>query len=336
MDSSQSESCRQWLTDYLRHRASLASQDSDFHCDPACDRPGCKNPDLQIPVSLIDLLGASHYLKEPVGEIFRRHYILGLFCNDREDWLRTVTVRLHKPCPFLDNDLCGLYPVRPLPCMLFPEYLVSRGTFAAHAAKDQFREYLCLRRPLHLSPARAQAVAKLRSLFERELLISSYYLFNDGLCHIDFSNMVKEDSWAARIELPFSPSDETAQEGRAGLCARHLPDFPEVASPQSLQGSNKGGSSGKQEARRLITHQDLELIFGRELAGSQPFAGVEEKISNLDTKEGQAQFLQLFQDQRLYQKLRQAGDDRALVFQFMKGKFRARRRSIMPAEYKFY
>jgi hypothetical protein len=136
-------------------------------------------------------------------------------------------------------------------------------------------------------------------MYERELLLSSYYLFNDGLCHIDFSNVIEE----------LSPAGENASSAKAD----------EVAEPQ-----------------RFLTNQDLEEFFRERLAGSPPFAGVEEKISHLDTWEGQAQFLQIFQDQRIYQKLRQAGDDRALVFQFAKGKFKARRRSIMPAECKYY
>ena len=59
--SSQAGNPRQGLAAYLRHRADLASYKSDFHCDPACTRPGCKNQDLQIPVSIIDLLGAALY-----------------------------------------------------------------------------------------------------------------------------------------------------------------------------------------------------------------------------------------------------------------------------------
>jgi hypothetical protein len=42
------------------------------------------------------------------------------------------------------------------------------------------------------------------------------------------------------------------------------------------------------------------------------------------------------QDELLMKKLRQSGDDRALVFRFIKGKLKAKRRSIIPTEYKFY
>jgi Fe-S-cluster containining protein len=296
--SFQSNNPHTWLSEYLRTRAQLASQDSDFQCDPGCARPGCKNRDLQVPVTIIDLLGVAQYLEEPVSSIFRRHYILGLFSDDRDGWLRTVALCLKKPCPFLENDLCSIYPVRPLPCMLFPEYLVSRGTFAAHAAQDQFRDYLCLRRPLVLSPERAKVVLKLRSMFEREMVLSAHHLFHHGPCHIDFSTIANEPAPAGSSVVALSE---------------------EKPKPQSS-----------------LTNQDLEHYFRERFGQFPPFVGVADRISHLDTQEGQAQFRDFFQNDLLYRKLRQAGDDRALVYRLKKGKLRVKRRSILPAELKFY
>lgn len=298
MNTSLSANPRQWLTEYLRTRENLGSRDSDFRCDPACLRPGCKNPDLQVPVSIVDLLGVASHLNTTVSEIFHRCYVLGLFSDDREDWITTVAVRLQKPCPFLEQDLCRIYPVRPLPCMLFPEYLVSRGTFASYAAKTQFRDYLCVHRPLRLSPQRTRAVAGLRDLWEREMLVSSYYLFDHGPCYIDFGNLA-----AALV---------AGDSGTIDLEAKQ-PELP-----------------------KRLTHQDLERFFREALAAFPPFAGAAERIGHLDDRERQAGFLQLLQDDRLVKKLRQAGDDRALVYQFQKGKLQARRRGIVPTEYKFY
>jgi Fe-S-cluster containining protein len=288
----------QGLSKYLGARNELGSRDSEYSCDPACRRPGCTNQDIQVMVSVVDLLGAAHYLDQPVSELFRRHYFLGLFANDREDLLRMVAVQLRKPCPFLEHSRCGIYPVRPLPCMLFPEYLVTRGTFPAHAAKEQFRDFLCLKRPLELSPARTRAVLKLRDLFEQEMLLSAYYLFGHSPCHIDFGN--------------FALEHEPAGPKRPGADPEAGPKRP-----------------------RAITHQDLEQFFGERLAGLPPFAGAGDRIGNLDGQEGQEQVLRLWQDDRLLKKLRQYGDDRALVFRLKKGKLKGRRRSILPAEYKF-
>jgi Fe-S-cluster containining protein len=292
---------RQWLAAYFNTRAHLASYGSDFHCDPACTRPGCKNHDLQVPVSLIDLLGAALHRDESVSANYQRHYSLGLLSNEREDWLRMVSLKLKKPCPFLKNDLCGIYPVRPLACVLFPEYLVSAGTFEAHAGKDHFRDYLCLRRPLLLSPERTRIVAKLRIMWERENLLSSFYLFNSGSCHVDFSNLIKE-----LLHL---------QE------AESLRDMEFAESPRP---------------RRIIPHQGLERFFLERIAPCPPFSGVSKKIYHLNSLEGQGRFLQFWQDDLLVKKLMQGRDDRTLVCRFIKGRLQTKRRSLTPTEYKFW
>ena len=85
-----------------------------------------------------------------------------------------------------------------------------------------------------------------------------------------------------------------------------------------------------------MSNQVMDTFFYDRLATFPPFQGVDEKIQSLDTQEGQVRFLNLLQDDLLVKKLRQAGDDRALVFRFVKGKLQARRRGIVPTEYKFY
>jgi Fe-S-cluster containining protein len=297
--SSQAENPRQWLAEYLRQRADLASYKSDFVCNPACTRPGCKNQDLQIPVSVIDLLGAALYRDTPVSATYPGSYSLGLLSNEREDWIRTVSLRLQKPCPWLENDRCSIYPVRPLPCILFPEYLANEGTFEANARQDHFRDYLCFQRPIPLSPERAGVMTQLKKMWKRESLISSFYLFNHGRGHIDFSNLIQELSHAA-------------------------------GSPREV------ASGGEMGPRRIIPHRVIERFFLQRIAGCQPFAGLSEKIHHLDTREGQEEFRQLWQDDRLMKKLKQCGDDRALVFRLVKGKLQAKRRSLSPPEYKFY
>ena len=297
--SSQAENPRQWLAAYLRNRADLASYKSDFHCDPTCTRPGCKNQDLQVPVSIIDLVGAAMHRDKSVSATYPGNYSLGLLSNEREDWIRIVTLRLKKPCPFLENDRCSIYPVRPLPCILFPEYLVNEGTFEANARKDHFKDYLCFQRPIPLSPERAKVMTQLKKMWKRESLISSFYLFNHGRCHIDFSNLIKELSDEARSQ-------------------------------------REAESAGELEPLRIIPNQVMEHFFLKHIAECQPFAGVREKIDHLDNREGQVEFLQLLQDDRLMKKLKQCGDDRALVFRFVKGKLQAKRRSLSPPEYKFY
>jgi len=290
---------RTWLAAYLRTRAHLASLGSEFHCDPACTRPGCTSKDLQVQVSIVDLLGVARHLEEPVAALYRRYYSLGLFAEERTDWLRMVAVKLRKPCPFLANGLCGIYPVRPLPCILFPEYLAAEDKLAAYVANAHFRDFLCLRRPFQLSPERAGIMARLKKMWTRETLISSFYLFNHASCHLDFSNLTGE-----LLEAANRPGEGAAEEH---------PEF-----------------------EGTIPHRVLEGYFLEHLVPCPPFAGVEEKIAQLGNRETQEQFLRLLQDDRLHRRLKQRGEDRAPVYRFSKGKLKAGRRSLLPGEYKFY
>jgi hypothetical protein len=80
----------------------------------------------------------------------------------------------------------------------------------------------------------------------------------------------------------------------------------------------------------------LERFFLEHIAKCPPFAGVSDKIDYLHNLEGQAHFLQLLKDDLLLKKLKKAGDDRALVFRFAKGKLQAKKRSLIPAASKYY
>jgi len=289
----------QWLAGYFHTRAHLASRESDFHCNPACTRPGCRNISILVPVSLVDLLGVARHCQKSVAATYQRYYALGLFPHEQNDWIRKVALRLNKPCPFLEQDLCRIYPVRPLACVLFPEDLVRTGRFEIEAGKELFKEFLCLRSPMLLSPQRAEIVWRIKEMWEREMLISSYYLFNHGRCHLDVSNLTQEFLQVA------------ATLGEAGALENPAPP-------------------------NAIPNQVVELFFQKRLAGCQPFAGVGEKIALLDNREGQGQLLQLFQDDGLMQKLWRKWDDRDLVFRFAKGKLKSTRRSLLPHEYRFY
>jgi Fe-S-cluster containining protein len=289
----------QWLTAYFHLRAHLASWKSDFHCYPDCTRPGCKNENLPVPVSLVDLLGVAWHHHDLVVAKYQSHYTLGLIQTEHHEWIRKVSLRLKKPCPFLENDLCGIYPVRPLACVLFPEYLVREGRFAAVAGQEQFQDFLCVHRPLPLSPQRAEVIGRLKNMWEREILLSNYYLFTYGHCYIDFNDQTKELLQAAGTFMD-------------------------------------GESSEKSELRATIPNHLMERFFRERLAGCQTFDGLETKISRLDTPEGQVQFLNLLDDDLLVKKLMAEWHDQDLIFRFVKGKLKRTRRSLLPTEYSFY
>ena len=80
----------------------------------------------------------------------------------------------------------------------------------------------------------------------------------------------------------------------------------------------------------------MEQFFLEHIARCQPFAGAREKLYHLDNRAGQVEFLRFLQDDLLMKKLKKCGDDRALVFRYVKGKLQAKRRSLSPPEGKFY
>lgn len=253
---------------------------------------------MLVQVSVIDLVGAALHQDESVSAMFKRNYSLGLAPNERGEWLRLVTLRLKKPCPFLDNDRCRIYPVRPLPCILFPEYLIHEGSFQEHARKELFKDFLCLQGVISLSPERLKVITQLRRMMDRESLASSFYLFNRGACHIDFSKLTRE-----------------------------LADAAESQREAPLAGK---------EPLRIIPNLVLEQFFLEHIATLPPFAGVSEKIVHLDTQAGQLEFIHGFQDDQLLKNLKTHEDDRAFAFRYVRGALQASRRSLPTPEVIFY
>jgi Fe-S-cluster containining protein len=280
------------LTAYFHTRWELAATASEFHCDPDCTRPGCKREDLQIPVSLMDLLGAARYRRESVAALFQRHYTLGLLAEGRHPWIKRLSLKLNKPCPFLREERCSIYPVRPLACILFPEYLAAEHRLAAEAAQTAFRDFLCLRRELRLSPQRTAIMARLKQMWERERLLAGFHLFGAGHCSVDFSNLTAELGERAKAREADSPV--------------------------------------------TIPHRGLEDFFQERLAALPPFDRVAAALSHLDDPQGQRQWREIWQDDRLARRLFQQGDRRSLVFRLIRGRLKGRRRSLTSGECHFY
>ena len=153
--------------------------------------------------------------------------------------------------------------------------------------------------PILLSPQRAEVLKKLKKMWERETLISNFYLFNHSHCYIDFSNLTKELLQAARTLRDAAPTETSA-------------------------------------TRAAIPNRVLEHFLQEHSAGCQTFEGLSAKLDRLDNQEGQVHFLQLLEDDRLLKKLMRSVDDRDLIFRFVKGKLQTTRRSLLPGEYKFY
>jgi Fe-S-cluster containining protein len=286
------------LENYFRTRADLGNRESEFQCVPACTRPGCKNQNLQVPVSLFDVIGAALHRGDTVSGVCFSNYSLSVLSVDGHDWIRAVSLRLRKPCPYLEDERCSIYPVRPLPCMLFPENLVVDGTLQEKAKEQQFKNYLCLPRDMGVSPRRAELIGQLREMWNREWLLSSFYLFHYSPFYIDFSEL-KDILVKTAGDL-----DSTFQQDKSRL-------------------------------QPYIPFQAMEHVFLNRIATCEPLAGVAEKICSLDDPEGQESLLQLAQNHILFEAFTRSDDDRAMVFRLVNGRLKARKQSLIPAEYRY-
>jgi hypothetical protein len=215
-----------------------------------------------------------------------------------QDWIRVVSLRLRKPCPYLAGERCSIYPVRPLPCMLFPENLAVDGTVQQKAEEEEFKDYLCLHRGFTVSPLRAEIITRLRETWNREWLLSSFYLFRYSPFYIDFSNL------------------------RAVL----------------LDTARQLGLSARQDRARpgeRLPFQAMEHVFLERFGECEPLAGVAGKIRGLDEPRERESFFRRARDGAFCRELSRRDDGGAVVFRFVNGRLRARRQSLIPREYHY-
>jgi len=142
---------------------------------------------MHVATTVFDILCAAHFLQVPPEEVYGAYYFLGILPHERHDPLAIASVKLRKPCGFLEADRCLIYPARPVACMLFPEHQVVTGTLNTLITHDRSGEYLCLHRDIPVSAARAGVMKQLGRIMERELIVSDLYLFGDSPFIIDFS-----------------------------------------------------------------------------------------------------------------------------------------------------
>jgi hypothetical protein len=136
-------------------------------------------------------------------------------------------------------------------------------------------------------------------MWERESLISSYYLFEEGPYYIDTNNLNREI-----VKAP--------------------------------TGFKAPGSDKAQESQDLIANHCLEHFFFKHMGGWEPFARAVEKIHQLDGLEGLNRFTQLLQDRKLARKIKKRQKSNRLLCRFVNGKLKVRRRILIPAVYSFY
>jgi Fe-S-cluster containining protein len=171
----------------------LFNQGSTFSCPDSCERLGCKEPNLHVPISLIDLVALSLTSGQKATELFRREVKIGFNpIHENEPWIGQVSLELKKPCPFLEGKQCSIYPGRPIACALFPEHCFMAEHPERIAQKDIFQNFPCIQEPCSISPRRRTALQQLLEIFGKEVFLSDFYLFGISPFVIDLKNLAGE------------------------------------------------------------------------------------------------------------------------------------------------
>jgi len=163
---------------YFQYQAGLAETKSDFQCPKECDAPGCWMDDINVEVTLFDLVRLSLDLNTPVSDLFFRHCHIGLGVFEINPRYKRLLVKLKKPCPFLKETRCEVHGSKPLSCILFPEYHYIKGLLTELAKRPAFDRFPCLREEIIVSDKRSKALKELKKMGNREEALSSYLLFD--------------------------------------------------------------------------------------------------------------------------------------------------------------
>ncbi len=199
---------------YFDERCVAFNAESEWSCPDSCERYGCKEADLHIATSLVDLVAISRVSGHWVSEVFKNHCKIGFDpLGEAGAWVGRVTIELVKPCHFLERGKCGVYPGRPIACALFPEAYLIVEQHSRLLQKELFRKFPCLQNPCIVSPRRRQVLQRLWEMSYQETFLSDFYLFGmspflldlktiagRGLEGIDLSNDGKARVPHERIE----------------------------------------------------------------------------------------------------------------------------------------
>ncbi len=163
---------------YFDERCIAFNAESEWSCPDSCERYGCRETDLHIATSLVDLVAISDVSGQQVSEIFKNHCKIGFDpLGEAEAWVGRVTIELVKPCHFLEGGKCGVYPGRPIACALFPEAYLILEQRSSLLQRELFRKFPCLQNPCIVSPRRREVLQRLLEMSHQEAFLSDFYLF---------------------------------------------------------------------------------------------------------------------------------------------------------------
>jgi hypothetical protein len=181
------------MQQYFAERSVLFNAWSTFSCPDSCERLGCKEPNLHIPVSLVDLVAISLMSGQRRTELFRKDVKIGFDpVRENEPWIGQVCLELKKPCHFLSGKDCSIYPGRPIACALFPEYGFIAEPPEFNLQKDIFQNFPCIQKSCSISPERRTALRQLLGMSAKEVFLSNFFLFGISPFVIDLKNIAGE------------------------------------------------------------------------------------------------------------------------------------------------
>ncbi len=211
------------IDSYVREKTDLYARDSVFSCNDACPRYGCRG-DLVVSASLLEMYLQSRFLRVTLFDLFNKAFEISPSLDEGLDRAR-LRFRLKKPCPFLENEkACGIYPLRPAPCALFPEHLglLEDGERRVHIERSGIGHYPCVDGSrLLLSEAREAALRHLWRLHTTEIFATDIYLFDVADFSVDLREALLEISGGDGVEIPYRKSEEALA---SLLAARGLDD----------------------------------------------------------------------------------------------------------------
>jgi len=181
-----------WMEQYLKERSMLFNASSTFSCPEGCERYGCKEPDLHISVSLVDLLAISWISGREVSDIYGEDCRIGFDPIEEDPWVGRLSLELKKPCHYLDGKICVVYAGRPIACALFPESRFLGGDLETGVRSDLFRKFPCLQKPCFISFQRRETIQRLLEMSVEEGFLSDFYLFGISPFLVDLKNIAAE------------------------------------------------------------------------------------------------------------------------------------------------
>ncbi|MBW2977336.1 YkgJ family cysteine cluster protein [Candidatus Woesearchaeota archaeon] len=100
----------------------------------------CRDPLTQINVTVGDIWRIVDFLKVDIDSLFDK---IGLnpFREPEDEDVYEIDLGLNLPCKFRVDERCSIYPVRPLNCRLFPQWVLTKATNPKEVLTDHKCDY---------------------------------------------------------------------------------------------------------------------------------------------------------------------------------------------------